>query len=56
MASFLRSRRFKLQGAFSALRDLALLRPPVRPDALDMLLSLSTHTGVFRAGPARAKN
>lgn len=37
----------RVQLGFSALRDLAVLRPPVRQGALDILLSLATHTGMY---------
>lgn len=30
---------------FITLRDLAMLRPPLRSDAMDVLLALCTHTG-----------
>lgn len=38
-------RRVKI--GFMTLRDLAMLRPPLRQNAMDVLLSLTTHTGTF---------
>lgn len=38
--------RCRVQIGFAALRDLAALRPTVRDEALDVLLSLTTHSGM----------
>lgn len=38
----------RVQIGFQALRELAVLRPTVRDEAVDVLLSLTTHSGPYR--------